>query len=653
MKLIFLTVYITCRAEFCTFENRFLTQHELFKCPMKIAARILFIFGFFTIRFNTSVFAQSHLVSAKVEKAFQEAYSNHPAIPKGLLEAVSYTNTRFKVIDPKKINSCAKIPIPTGIMGLFEDGKGYFSNNLQEVALASGKSVADIKKNVSIEIEAYAETLDKIAQHYPGSNTFVRYFNAVGTLDAMPVVSGSLISKYIKNTFLYQVYWFLKQTQFQQAFGFSAPNFNPIHYFGSENFKVLSSSYVTLSKEEISANGANFTQEKAGTDYPLALSVPAASCNYSSRSGTAISAVTIHTIQGTYASCISWFQNCAASVSAHYIVRSSDGQITQMVNEADKAWHVGTENSYTIGIEHEGFVADSTWYTNAMYSSSADLVRDICNSGYGISPLRTAYFPWASTTLYANASIPGSCIKIKGHQHFPNQTHIDPGQYWNWDLYYKLINNSTPVELDTNRVGTIFDSGNSSGDYSNDERKIYTIHPNHVHDLKINFTTFSIENLWDYLYIYDGTDVFAPLIGVYTGSNSPGSIVSNSGAFTIEFRSDCATTDSGYVFNWTSKPDLYSETILSSLANSMASIENYNKAEFKIYPSPCSNSFTIEQNENQVFQASLFNIAGKNVLNFKFKALKNKIDVSELQSGIYFLKIKNDKQEKTIKLLKK
>lgn len=36
----------------------------------------------------------------------------------------------------------------------------------------------------------------------------------------------------------------------------------------------------------------------------------------------------IHVTQGSYAGTISWFKDAAAQVSAHYVIRSSDGQIT-------------------------------------------------------------------------------------------------------------------------------------------------------------------------------------------------------------------------------------------------------------------------------------------------------------------------------------
>jgi hypothetical protein len=62
-------------------------------------------------------------------------------------------------------------------------------------------------------------------------------------------------------------------------------------------------------------------------------------------------------------------------VSSHYVVRSSDGQITQMVAEKDTAWHARSANPYSIGIEHEGYVDQPSWFTDAMYRSSAALTR--------------------------------------------------------------------------------------------------------------------------------------------------------------------------------------------------------------------------------------------------------------------------------------
>ncbi len=136
----------------------------------------------------------------------------------------------------------------------------------------------------------------------------------------------------------------------------------------------------------------------------------------------AIDRVVIHTVQGSYAGCISWFQNPSANVSAHYVIRSSDGEVTQMVRNKDVAWHVGNTNNRSIGIEHEGWVNDPAWYTEAMYRSSAALTRHVCDR-YGIPRTRT---------------------HIIAHSEAPGATHTDPGPNWDWNRYMGYVNGGTP-----------------------------------------------------------------------------------------------------------------------------------------------------------------------------------------------------------------
>jgi N-acetylmuramoyl-L-alanine amidase-like protein len=157
-------------------------------------------------------------------------------------------------------------------------------------------------------------------------------------------------------------------------------------------------------------------------DYPGAIWNAACTCNYRVGRTKAITTIVIHVTQGSYAGTISWFKNSAAQVSAHYVIRSSDGQVTQMVAEKDTAWHVGSENPYTIGIEHEGFVDQPSWFTDAMYRSSAAVTRNIAE----------------------RRGIPKDRAHIKGHSELPNQTHTDPGPNWNWTYYMQLVNGGNP-----------------------------------------------------------------------------------------------------------------------------------------------------------------------------------------------------------------
>ncbi|MFD8823687.1 N-acetylmuramoyl-L-alanine amidase [Streptomyces sp. NPDC059605] len=153
------------------------------------------------------------------------------------------------------------------------------------------------------------------------------------------------------------------------------------------------------------------------TDYPSALWAAAHTNNYTKGRTAKIDKVVIHVTQGSYAGSISWFQNPTAEVSAHYVVRSSDGQITQTVRDSDTAYHARSANASSLGIEHEGFVDDPSWFTDTMYRSSAALTKHLCDR-YGI---------------------PKDRAHILGHKDVPGNDHTDPGPYWDWNRYMQLV----------------------------------------------------------------------------------------------------------------------------------------------------------------------------------------------------------------------
>lgn len=396
---------------------------------------------------------------------FEEAYTAHPEIPKGLLEGIAYTNTRLRHVQPAtEAPSCAGLPAFHGVMGLVSDGKGHFTNNLHIVALLSGYSAQQIMQDARVNILAYADAfayLMRAGKIDPGQPAQAR--PVIEALSEIPEPENA-VNNYALNAHVYSVLNFLNDAVYQKAFAFPAYDIDLQAVFGAENYRVLSATKVSISDGAIRAGQHRYTPVPvtfSSNDYPPALWNPAASCNYSSRGATPVSAVTIHTIQGSYAGAISWFQNCASSVSAHYVIRSSDGQVTQMVAEADKAWHVGTENPYTIGIEHEGYVDDAAWYTNALYTSVVDLVQDIANSGYGLDLLTT----WDGPPTAGLQTLSLNCYRVKGHQHYPNQTHVDPGINWDWDRFYRMLNGTPPTTSLSACSGSFFDQGGSGGNY--------------------------------------------------------------------------------------------------------------------------------------------------------------------------------------------
>lgn len=500
------------------------------------------------------VFALLQGIFSNAQTPFQtycsQAYQLYPNVPRGSLEAIAFTQARMQHIEANELESCSGIPKTYGYFALIENGKGYFKNNFRFVSQTSNYTVSQIKNSQQTEVLALAKTISELINVNNTQTESEKFIAIFSTLSYLP--DTGKVNLFARDLELYELFQFLNKDSYSTQYTFPNYEFDLTEIFGS-NLNLLSSPRISFSTQGIQTpTGFVYTPvtrniQLKSTEYTPAIWNPAPSCNFSSRNGTAVSAITIHTIQGSYAGAISWSQNCNSNVSFHYVVRSSDGQITQMVNEANKAWHVGSENPYTIGYEHEGYVSQTGWYTTAMYNSSAALSRDICQSGYGINPKRTFF-----GTSTSGSNVLGSCTKIKGHQHYPNQTHTDPGINWNWELYYKLVNNAPAQTTFTTASGTNYDSGGTSGNYQNDERYLTLIQPIGANSITLNFTAFNLENNWDFLFVYDGASTNSPLIGKYTGTTSPGTITSTSGSILLEFRSDCATTASGWIVNWTS-----------------------------------------------------------------------------------------------------
>ncbi|MEU6145777.1 N-acetylmuramoyl-L-alanine amidase [Streptomyces sp. NPDC047081] len=142
----------------------------------------------------------------------------------------------------------------------------------------------------------------------------------------------------------------------------------------------------------------------------------------------AIDRVVIHVTQGGYASAVKVFQDPGHRAAAHYIVRK-DGRVTQMIRELDVAFHAGNReyNERSVGIEHEGFVERRSSFTDAMYAASARLTAGIC-ARYEISVDRE---------------------HIIGHVEVPGTDHTDPGPYWDWERYIRLVRSAVSTKTTT------------------------------------------------------------------------------------------------------------------------------------------------------------------------------------------------------------
>jgi hypothetical protein len=144
----------------------------------------------------------------------------------------------------------------------------------------------------------------------------------------------------------------------------------------------------------------------------------------------AITRVVIHTVANpSMTAIVNRTANAAGGgTSAHYYV-FRNGCIVQMVREANVAFHAGNPplNRNSIGIEHADVCNDPAPYTRELYERSAALVRDI--RARHRFPLRVFGIHTANrndATVIAHSDI------FPGH-------HGDPGPYWDWEYYTKLL----------------------------------------------------------------------------------------------------------------------------------------------------------------------------------------------------------------------
>jgi hypothetical protein len=201
----------------------------------------------------------------------------------------------------------------------------------------------------------------------------------------------------------------------------------------------------------------------ASADYGPAIWNPPCNANYNT-TGSGHKFHVIHDMEGYYAGVISMFKGCGyTAASVHYLVNgkkdatsdAAPGEITQMIQDANYAWHARCWNTHCTGTEHEGFASNPAWYTPELYSASAGVTRNLA-----------AKFGWAKdrnhVIAHGQKSVAGWSAWASANLGIdPNcNTHTDPGPYWDWTGYMNLVNNGTPASWSAwDSLGGGFTSG--------------------------------------------------------------------------------------------------------------------------------------------------------------------------------------------------
>ena len=370
-------------------------------------------------------------------------------VPVELLQSIAFVESRWQHIVPSQVlggdalaGRNARLaehdhhqPPAFGVMGLRDDD--HFGRSLRDAAALLGRTPEELQLDPQLNIRGAAALLAQYGAGLGRADAIELWEPAAARLSGIPQPA-------IAEMHTYDVFHAILSGRAADSFRVTQRELALDAIYGAEKLAVLSAERLTI---DVNARGGIGSDS---ADYAPAIWDPAASCNYGAGRSSSVTHIAEHIAQGSYAGTISWFKNCSASVSAHYVVRSSDGQVTQMVRESDTAWHVASHNSYSIGIEHEGYADNCAWYTTAMYNGSSALTRDIADS-HGIA--RTATY---DASLGWDTELPVSSVfKIKGHTNFPT-TKTCPGACFDWPRFRGLVIGSTWSQIVDNTTAGRF-----------------------------------------------------------------------------------------------------------------------------------------------------------------------------------------------------
>ncbi|QRO00669.1 N-acetylmuramoyl-L-alanine amidase [Archangium violaceum] len=347
-------------------------------------------------------------------------------VPADLLKAISYTETRWDMV--KGEVEFEGMPAAYGLMAL----RGA---KVTEGARLAGVSEEAVRTQPEANIRAYAALLSATADELKVDRSDLgAWAPAVAKLSG--ITSTDAQAEFIHN----EVYGVLRQGAVAQT----------------PAGDVAVSLMPTQARAQFASPSVHAMA--AGPDYAASIWRP--SPNYGARptgSTGDVQIVVIHTCEGSYSSCWSWLTNSASGVSAHYVVNESGSEISQLVREADRGWHVGASydcnlnggvmcglqgvsvNHFSVGIEHGGY-ASQTSFPAGQIDASAKLTCDITK---GQAIVRDSYH-------------------IVAHGRLQPASRTDPGPNWPWSSYISKVQGY----CGTTTTGLVVDSNNANNDSS-------------------------------------------------------------------------------------------------------------------------------------------------------------------------------------------
>jgi len=317
-------------------------------------------------------------------------------VPAGLLRAISYVETRWQMVEGHE--EFAGLPAAHGLMALRGE-------RLREGARLAGLSEASVRADAAANVRAGAALLrtDADALGVTG-DALERWAPVLVRYSGIALAEGQ--DEYIREL----------SAVLTGRRSIPAPSRSTARVAADPCVPPVSPLVPQLDQAgAVWRASPNFNQRVAGE-------------------GGRVHMVIIHSCEGSYIGCWSWLANTASAVSAHYVVREDGAEVTQLVRESSRAWHIGAtydstlnaghegklhaiqSNHFTIGVEHAGFASQTVWPVEQI-DASARLVCDAAK----------------------RMQIPRDRLHIVSHGQLQPYNRTDPGSGWPWADYLARI----------------------------------------------------------------------------------------------------------------------------------------------------------------------------------------------------------------------
>ncbi|GCE26234.1 amidase [Dictyobacter alpinus] len=390
------------------------------RIEITIVLALLLSFSLSALSGGTPLQASAAIGSQSANGAITQA-SQTTGVPAELLKALAYMEGQF--------NNHQGRPSVDGGYGSMHLIKNRRGNTLDEAAMDIGVAVDKLKKDLATNIRGGAAVLRDEALQQSSSHTLpgnlADWYGVVATYSHAATRTSAL--QYADALYTVLNAGFSRQTESGETVTLAPQNVQP-HTATAASAKIATTSSLPAGckrDNKVDYAGAidcivptSFDCTPPDSTYP--------GCTYESTDRPKVlpvNYVTIHDTEGGLQASLGVFQDVNSGVSIHYLV-DTDGTIYQLLHDKDVAYHVGNYwyNQRSIGIEHIGYDATGyLWYNAAQYLSSAKLTAYL---------LKKYNIPLDHDHIVSHGTVPSPGL-------FTN--HVDPGPYWLWTYYLKLI----------------------------------------------------------------------------------------------------------------------------------------------------------------------------------------------------------------------